>query len=243
MTEFQNFTRYRSIRDFFNHTHISFRHKYVYFGVAKAANSTIKHYLHGVEYQGTPYKIGNVHNKLQSPLLSPYQLDAQELQLALYSDKYVRFTMVRNPFHRLLSCFLDRIQDPKSGSYRVAQAAASKDPRELSFSEFVDVIARQKPREMDCHWRPQVFEVYLGEIRMTRTLKFEELPMNLVELRDLTSCEDPKIFDQDINRSPSITSADKKARGYYTPAIVRKVRRIYKEDFNSFGYSQSLDSD
>ena len=46
----KKFNKYRSGRDFQNHTHISFKNRYVYFGIGKAANSTIKYYLQSIEY-------------------------------------------------------------------------------------------------------------------------------------------------------------------------------------------------
>jgi len=240
MTKFSEFTEYRTKRDFFNHCHISFRNKYVYFGVAKAANSTIKYYLQKIEYQNTPYTVKNVHDKHYSPLLSPYQLDDAEFHAAMYGSEYKRFTLVRNPYARLLSCFLDRVQDTKSASYRNIMKHAGRDPREFSFQEFVGLIGTQKVKEMDCHWRPQVYETYHGRIKMDSVLKFEDLPANLTEIISLTSCSDESIFAEKANKSPSVTSAGKRLDEYYTGDIADMANEIYSEDFAAFNYSKLL---
>ena len=80
---YQPFIERRKIREFLAHTHISAKNRYIYFGVSKAANSTIKFFLQQLEYLGTPYKVKNVHNKHLSPLLSPYQLGEADLKSAV----------------------------------------------------------------------------------------------------------------------------------------------------------------
>lgn len=176
MKLYRPFTRNRSLRNFLTHTHISIKNRYVYFAVAKAANSTVKYYLQRVEYLGTPYKVTKIYNKHYSPLLSPNQLDEEDCWAALFGTNFTRFTLVRNPYSRLLSCFLDRLQDSESASYRNARVWSGKDPEGLTFREFVEMISEQTPKEMDCHSRPQVYETYHDILRMDCVLKFEDLP-------------------------------------------------------------------
>lgn len=237
MKGFKDFVEHRAYRDFLAHTHISIKNKYVYFGVSKAANSTVKHYLQGVEYLGTPYKVTNVHNKHVSPLLSPYQLDKCMLNEALYGDSYNRFTLVRNPLTRVLSCYLDRLQDEQSGAYKSMFRYINADPRKLTFEQFLEVIDTQHPVKMDSHWRPQVFETYVEKLSYTTILRFENLPSDLVRLKELTRCNSEAIFgDLDINKSPSITSASSKLNMYYTDKALGLAERIYADDFKAFDY-------
>ena len=239
------FYKYRSQRDFQNHTHISFKNRYVYFGVAKAANSTIKYYLQSLEYINSPHQVKNVHHKGFSPLLSPFQLDKQELSLALFSDKYKRFTLVRNPFERLLSCFLDRVQDTKSASYKLLQNQMAVDPLDISFNEFVEFVGSQEIKKMDCHWRPQSYEIYNDIITYDDILRFEDLPENIRFLQGLTNqglsnSIAEKILSENINMSPSNTFAFSKVSEYYNNHIKDMVRKIYAEDFHAFDYDLEI---
>ena len=158
----------RPIRDFLTYTNISVKHKYIYFAISKVANSTIKFYLQEIEYEGTPYRVKTVHDKHCSPLLSPYQLSLFDLESAFHSDEYKKFAFVRNPYSRILSCYLDRIQDPKSKAYRNINALLVEDPREISFGQFLRAISSQHPIEMDSHWRPQVFESTIDLIKLNK---------------------------------------------------------------------------
>lgn len=240
MFDYGVFKKERAFRDFLAHTHISLKNRYVYMGVAKAANSTIKFYLQQVEYLGTPYKVTNVHNKHYSPLLSPYQLPADILEEAFFGDSFTRFTLVRNPYARLLSCFLDRVQDEKSASFKNLSKHTDCDPRSLDFNSFVQVVSSQEVLQMDCHWRPQVNEIYWGLIDYTEILRFENLPQNIMALKELTGCDDKRIFNAEINKSPSVTSAGTKIQEYYSEETAELVRSVYQEDFEKLGYTEEL---
>ena len=234
---YQPFIERRKIREFLAHTHISAKNRYIYFGVSKAANSTIKYFLQQLEYLGTPYKVKNVHHKHLSPLLSPYQLGDADLESALYGDEFTRFTMVRNPYSRLLSCFLDRVQDEKSASYKVLSKGLGLDPKKITFSDFIEVVGNQDYKDMDCHWRPQVHEIYFDLLSFTKILKFEDLPNNLSELKFLTGTAVDGIFESNQNKSPSVTAAADKFNEYYDQKSIARVQQIYANDFEKLGYS------
>lgn len=89
--------------------HISLKFSYVFVQVSKAASSTIKYYLQTKEFEGTRFSVQDVNNNYLSPLLSPFQLRDDQLYQILQSNQIRRVTFVRNPFSRLLSCYLDRI--------------------------------------------------------------------------------------------------------------------------------------
>ena len=105
----ENVTSIKPKNDFLNHTYISLRNNYVYLAVGKAANSTVKHHLYELEYAGTRFKTKSLHDRQSSPLLSPFQLTDELLEDVFTSSKYFRFSLVRNPYTRLLSCYLDRM--------------------------------------------------------------------------------------------------------------------------------------
>ena len=78
------------------------------------------------------------------------------------------FVVLRCPFRRLASCYLDKIVGGERHlrnlmprwDYRLhracGRAALSRRVQALSFEDFVMRVTAQDPRDMDSHWRPQV---------------------------------------------------------------------------------------
>lgn len=232
----------RTKRNFFGLTNISIKNKYVYFAIAKNANSTIKHHLSSVEYEGTPYELKNVHKN--TPMIKPYQLDTDTLYEALCTDLYNRFTIIRNPYTRLLSCWLDRIHDFNSTPYYdICNLLHIKptDMVEISFSKFINAIKNQKYKKMNMHWRPQIFESNIQYIYIHKIYTFENIFSNLESLSQfLFGSIKPTFLNTNINKSPSITNAQKKISQHYTEDLIEIVYNIYKDDFAKFGYSQDI---
>lgn len=77
------------------------------------------------------------------------------------------FVVLRCPFRRLASCYLDKIVDGERHLLNLFPApvyylhrafgrqALARKVQSLSFADFVRRIAAQEPRDMDSHWRPQ----------------------------------------------------------------------------------------
>ena len=106
-------------------THISLKHHYVYMMVGKAASSTVTYHLQCVEYRGTRYKPGNVNSRHLSPHIAPFQLARREFVTVMTGPRFRRLTFVRNPYTRLLSCYLHRIVGPGGDEPEQEGAAAS----------------------------------------------------------------------------------------------------------------------
>ena len=90
--------------------HWSNKHSYVYVETPKVACTTIKRVLqqaeaNGLLVYGTP---DDVYYRKYSPLLSPCS-NISAFADAMISDDYFRFCFVRNPFTRILSCYLDKM--------------------------------------------------------------------------------------------------------------------------------------
>lgn len=228
----------RTLRDFLVNTNISLKHSYIYFAIGKVANSSIKYYLQSVEYEGTPFKVVNVHNRHLSPLLSPYQLVHGDWELLLGRPDIRKFALVRNPYSRLLSCYLDRMKDAKSMAYKNVKKWTGVSPEKLSFSNFLEIIAQQKPHEMDSHWRPQVFETYYDVIEMSQVFYFENLPESLHNISNFLFNSVKPVFCEAENKSPSLINAQKKLDEYYIPKVVDQAFQIYTRDFKVFGYNE-----
>ncbi|WP_323844037.1 sulfotransferase family protein [Microbulbifer magnicolonia] len=233
----------KPISDFNNHTYISLKNKYVYLAVGKAANSTIKHHLYELEYHNTKFKTLSLHDRRCSPLLSPFQLDADFLAEFIKSDDVFKFTFVRNPFSRLLSCYLDRIVPKKSAPYRQLIKLLGKEVGDdISFESFVLGICDQSPYEMNNHWRLQVDEVCYSHINFDYIGRVESFAQDMANVwpKIAGNFESESLGEE--NKAPSITKSNSRLVDYYSERLVSSVVDKFSRDFEVFGYSMDLNS-
>ena len=133
------------------------------------------------------------------------------------------FSLVRHPFSRALSCYRDKICGPQKARFRYY---LKLDPeREVSFAEFLAAVGRQRPNEMNRHWRPQGW--LLPEETMAIIKRFEDLPHSLNEIAGEAFLPELSLHDF----RPHATQVASK-----DPPDDGLVRHIYGEDFRRFGY-------
>jgi len=228
-------------KDFYSHSYISLKNKYFFHSVGKAANSTVKHFLYTEELAGTGIKYKTVHDRLNSPLVSPYQLSESILEEVLFGEAYYRFTFVRNPFSRLLSCYLDRIQDINSAPYKeLVRWSGVEDGHKFSFEEFVVIVCKQADHEQNNHWRLQYADAMCGLVKYDFIGKQESFNEDMMRVWK-------KIYPQSavkdfsgINKSPSKTNSSKSLADYWDSHLVRLVAERYEKDFSCFGYHAAI---
>lgn len=229
----------KPIKDFYSHSYISVRNKYFFHSVGKAANSTVKHYLYTEELKGTGIKYRTVHERLNSPLVSPFQLDESLLSEVLYSERYFKFTFVRNPYSRILSCFLDRIQDKRSAPYKeLVRWAGCEVGYDFEFNEFVELICAQSDYEQNNHWRLQYADAMCGLINYDFIGKQETFS---IDMGSVWGKIFPASLIEDfsaINKSPSKTDSRKRLNEYWSEDLMSKFSSRYEKDFEYFGYKK-----
>jgi hypothetical protein len=229
--------------DFLSLTYISLLNRYVYSAVGKAANSTVKHHLFELEYAGTRYKTKSVHDRQSAPLLSPFQLPEDLLEEVLTSQKYFRFSVVRNPYSRLLSCYLDRITLGNGAAYRqLIRALGKEEGYTVSFSEFIRTACAQTPFAQNNHWRLQVAEICADVIPFDFIGKQETFADDMSKIWSRIAPHRPMPKFNHSNKSPSVTGARSRLKDFYTEELAELVRIAYQSDFERFGYSQELSS-
>jgi hypothetical protein len=139
-------------------------------------------------------------------------------------EKYPSFTVVRNPFSRLVSTF-DYAKNTESVS----------DYEDLQGKSFQHAV-----RKIDYYrtqaWDKQVEFVYgdNGEAP-DRILKFENLPDNLIE-----TCKDFGIEDIPDVLHKNKSNRDRDWKSYYDKEEERIAREYYREDFEQFDYDTSI---
>jgi len=219
------------------HTHISLVNKYVYVEVPKAGCGTMKATLGGLEAArkgpGLVQRVQDApHNRINAtPFVKPFQLPSEMLEDVLTSPSYRRFTVVRDPASRVLSSFLEKIQQGLKQSEPVVKALGLP-ASEITFGQFLDVIAAQDSREQDPHWRRQADHVGWGVVEYDDAIHLEKLDASWNRVAELTGIADL----HETFYCKNSTGASSKVDEYFTPALREQVRSIYARDYEVFDY-------
>lgn len=225
------------------HTHISLVNRYIYVEVPKAGCGTMKATLGGMEAarlsQAAVERVQeNPHDRTKAtPFLKPYQLPTDLLEDVFRSRKWTRFTVVREPASRLLSGYLEKIQQGLKQSEPImaalqARGDAPERAEDITFAQFVDVVAAMPSREQDPHWRRQTDHIGLEFVKYDEIIHLEDLDQSWAKVAKLTGV--PDLQDQFYCRNS--TGARSKVADYYTPELLISVGKAYAHDYGDLGY-------
>lgn len=216
--------------------HLSNNHRYLYVSVPKTGCTKIKKTLQDAESGRALDHSHHVHTPVFSPLLEPID-DVATLHAALTSKDWFRFGFVRNPFSRILSCYLDKIVRAPFERQRLLPVlgldAAAPVP---AFSEFVRLIARQQDSERDIHWASQYYLLRPDRIDYTFIGRFERLPADLQHVCDklsITPLEPTEKREHSAGAAPGMAD-------YYGEDEQRMIAEAYHRDFATFGYDPKI---
>jgi len=220
---------------------ISLKGRYVYIENPKVASSTIKMRLHANELTGLKnVRVGPHPDIANSPFVKPYQLPTDDLANYVFGGSFFKFTFVRNPFHRLLSSYLDKIvgSAPEKGqidAYWARKHGEMKDS--YTFEEFVEAVSGIPDTARDKHWRTQSRITIAGHINYSFVGRFEQLAAHLSKIETMSRID----FSNLKEISPHKTDAASKLKEYYSDDIIRNVVRIYEADFDRFLYKKEIE--
>lgn len=207
----------------------------IYYFLPKVASTTFKSYFVealGMEKKAHYEKGFGLHNGLDYPF--PFAL--QEALEAKYAD-YFKFSTVRNPWARLVSCYVNKF-DPQNkkikqglvlGPFKRFGKAFWPD---MTFSDFVDAVCHIPDWEADRHFRSQYYQLSErgGRIDLTFIAKIENLASDLEIIQGHTGL--PKI---ELPRYKQ--SSKKHYTTYYDKALQLKIAERYATDIDLFGYT------
>jgi hypothetical protein len=217
------------------HIICSTRFHYVYVGLPKVASSTVRRILIWLELDG---ELGRVPDDIWDWAHMPipqFSRSGVTIQEAFFGGKYVVFAFVRNPYTRILSCFLDKVES-SSHSRQLRLRKLGLDPdAPVSFNRFLACV-REKPFS-DAHWAPQKHLLKPGRINYDIIARFEAFddaiitiirriqPLSVIPLNDLTF-------------NAHATGASSKMEEFMGVEEKKLIDEIYDEDFTAFGYSR-----
>lgn len=213
--------------------HISARFNYVYISCPKVASSSIKYFLIRNELRGNQI----YHNKFDinrrsfSPLLNAKQVGLLEE----YIDKVgFIFCFTRNPYTRILSCFLDKICDNPTFISKHANMNDGSGLENLTLIKFLQLIDKQEIIDMDPHWRPQYYQTNQDNFDFDFIGKIENYDSDIRKVSNLIGL-DINYLEKVTNHS---TDSKEKLNKYFDSESIELVNKIYHRDFYHFGYEK-----
>lgn len=214
---------------------ISQRNRYLYVENAKVACTTIKRSLQLAEFDGDLELLPeNVHDRSLSPLIAPSNNMA--LFRSVFAEDFFRFTFVRNPYTRALSCYLEKFAENEYERGRLSPELGLDSSVVPSFEEFL-VAVREQPLGMrDIHWERQAFLLCPNAMKYTFIGRFEQFGSHWKKVFEYLGL--PATGQAQMRHSTGASSRLSAHYGWRERALVRE---IYMEDFLTFGYGFGLD--
>jgi len=157
------------------------------------------------------------------------------------------FSMVRHPFERLVSAFQDKLVDGSDKFYKRVVDHIINTFGEISFENFVYMILRNSKTRcrrlkgcgLDKHWKPFISRCGYCDIPYKVIAKAENFAEDQKFIGKLANI-DFKPLATHVSSGGSTKELAKKYFSQLSLDMVKKLYRIYKVDFEMFGYSPQL---
>ena len=206
-----------------------------YARVPKAANTRIKvmlaarlGVLKGAKDEGTKQAVSSDRFWLSPPTGGAEMVTPSELARD-WPGTFV-FTVVRNPFSRLVSCYESKILAPEAVSPGMRRSGMTA---RMRFGEFVETVAATPDRRADIHYRSQAdILTHEGAIVPHFIARFEQLPADWERLRAILGEEHGLRLPAWPERRAEPDR--KRLTSPWTGSLVALVRQRYEADFRLF---------
>jgi hypothetical protein len=148
---------------------------------------------------------------------------------------YHRFTFVRDPFSRLVSCYADKVLFRRQGGHQTYLASPTCPLRtDISFAGFVRAVFKIPDRLADHHIKSQyAISHYRGRLLADSVGYLENMERDWADLASRFDLK-PKI---ELHRSAKLRGIHKDYHSIYTLELAELVYRRYRRDFDAFGYN------
>lgn len=216
---------------------VSREHRFIYVRIPKAANTTVVFTLYWMIHGQLPTSGGQA----KESFLSPRELSFAQARTA--STDYFKFMVVRNPFGRVLSAYLDKIVfdgKPRPPEFKglVRDCLGLRDGAEIDFETFCRYLKNGGLHD-DPHWIPQErYARLVGFDKLDFVGKTENLEADLAQVSAAVFPGQKYEFQQEARQHKS--NAQKNLLNYYTDECEDIVRNLYHQDFSLFGYDDFL---
>ncbi|WP_436637848.1 sulfotransferase family 2 domain-containing protein [Microbaculum sp. FT89] len=147
------------------------------------------------------------------------------------------FTVVRHPLVRLVSGYIEKVNRPPKHVWQLfcARHGLPLDAQ-ISFPEFVELIAADDPQMVDRHFRPQSINIAWGYVPYSHIGQLEALDQTA---RFLAAHDVPSV----LAHRPHATGAAERLRGYLgDPTVLKRAVDFFEADFETLNYAPSLEN-
>jgi hypothetical protein len=213
---------------------VSHDRRYVYVRVPKAANSTISKTLAWLTFPDERDAVqADENGRVSKHLFSKYPWYWFSPENA--ARGYFKFMFVRDPFSRVLSAYLDKVNPGfDRNGFAFVGAASGKRPSELSFGDFIGFLETGGLLS-NIHWAPQVDLCPFPLDQLDLVGKIETIDQDMAIVgREIFRQTNLPIQQRETRRT---NSSDKLAQ-YYDAGLINRVAKLYERDFDAFGYLQ-----
>lgn len=187
-------------------------------------------------------------------------LDLNGPDKALLDDPEIKkFAMVRDPYSRILSAYLNKIESRlplgpfeegedhftavtrKIESYRQETLGSSNYPS-VNLEVFLrwlineaGILDRAGYMRADEHWASQTKLLRQPDVHFDVVGRFEAIAEDAPRLLHAMGCDQPFPTQKDVKFAP--TKAAEKQNAYFTPVTRELVAQHFADDFSQFGYA------
>jgi hypothetical protein len=220
----------------------------IYLVVPKAASTRIRATLAAIHGRYSRQLKPSRWGKLRGPE-GPRSMTVRAFYRLATNQATLRFSFVRNPYTRLLSCWADKFQDnpllpgsPMIDDYldrrrQIDHRLPAGADQTLSFAQFVIYAAATANSRHDPHLQLQDDILSVPGIALDVVGRTETFDADFAPVLDHLGASDQI-------RRMSLTPLNQSRRGhwsdYYTAEVADMVYRAYERDFDRFGYQRSL---
>lgn len=229
---------------------VSETNKLMYCPIPKAASSNWKYLIRKLDGFPDYEDLSIAHDRNKSSLRYLTDYSPLEVERLLADKQYFKFTFVRNPYMRLLSCYMDKFRNTEGNytstkyipfladafSWRYARSIDPFVAPRPSFRSFIDAVFAANPQCMNHHWRPQTLLCGFDFIKYDFVGRMENLSTDARHvLQAIGHPEERFPTHHDINFPPSGASWEL-AQRLYSSEMMFKVRTLYAKDFKLLQY-------
>uniref|UniRef100_A0A7S0ZJ04 Carbohydrate sulfotransferase n=1 Tax=Timspurckia oligopyrenoides TaxID=708627 RepID=A0A7S0ZJ04_9RHOD len=227
---------------------VSEKSKMLYCPVPKAGNSNWKVLIRKHEGFANYRQLDIANNKNLNGLKYLHQMDPHQIDAILNDPSWFRFAIVRNPYERHLSAYLNKfVQKHVSSaeyklfykqltSYNISdeQIEQSNKP---TFLEFTQRIASRRPEYMNEHWAPQHYICGFGMIPYDFIGRLETIADDSNVVFEALGWEN-EVFPSQKQIGFVSSGANKKLDEFYDDQVFQEVSSKFSRDFDILQYTR-----
>jgi len=211
--------------------------KLIYLAIPKNGNSFVRRVMNQIEMRA--FSVGKELCYTDSE--STYDFDKQFLftvaqlpggiRASISEETWVLFTIIRNPYERVMSCFYDKSTNPNAAGTRAQlPSRAWRD-----FPSFIEELGRKDRLMLDGHWMPQRYQFgglfpYISHFIDLASLD-SDLPNLLTKVYGRAA-----VFHTFPDSHATAQKREPLSRELASRETVETINALYADDFASLGY-------